>query len=75
MRLVITAYLVAVAFLAGMLNERVLHGAQRDAVVKRYERALADWKAMQIRMEQEARAALLTPRRADEPSLAAARSQ
>ncbi len=54
MRTLVTVYLMVLAFLIGMVSEKILHGAQRDAVIARYERALADWRAMQLRSEQAA---------------------
>ncbi|HEX7124531.1 MAG TPA: hypothetical protein VF406_01995 [Thermodesulfobacteriota bacterium] len=56
MRLAATAFLVVVAFLCGMIAEKVRFGARRDAVMSRYERALADWRAAQMRAERAAAA-------------------
>ncbi len=52
MRTLVTVYLMVVAFLFGMVSEKILHGAERDAVIARYERALAAWRATQIRAEK-----------------------
>lgn len=65
MRLAATAFLVVVAFLCGMIAEKVRFGARRDAVMSRYERALAEWRAAQMRAEQAAAAA--SARRRGEP--------
>lgn len=54
MRNLVTVYLMVIAFLIGMVSEKILHGAERDAVIARYERALADWRAVQIRSEKAA---------------------
>jgi hypothetical protein len=55
-RVIVAAYLAIVAFLLGMLTEKVRFGARRDAVIARYERALADWRAQQVRAERAAAA-------------------
>jgi hypothetical protein len=55
-RVIVAAYLAVVAFLLGMVTEKVRFGARRDAVIARYERALADWRAQQVRAERAAAA-------------------
>jgi hypothetical protein len=55
-RVIVAAYLAVVAFLLGMATEKVRFGARRDAVIARYERALADWRAQQVRAERAAAA-------------------
>jgi hypothetical protein len=57
MRVAATGFLVVVAFLCGMIAEKVRFGARRDAVMSRYEQALADWRAAQMRGERAAAAA------------------
>lgn len=64
-RFAITGFLVIVAFLCGMIAEKVRFGARRDAVMSRYERALADWRAAQVRGERAAAEA--ASRRRGEP--------
>ncbi|HWP35536.1 MAG TPA: hypothetical protein VNM66_08065 [Thermodesulfobacteriota bacterium] len=54
MRVVVVVYLMVLAFLLGMMSEKVIAGARRDEIARRYERALAEWRAMQIRAEQAA---------------------
>lgn len=71
MRVALTLFLMLVAFLLGMVSEKMLDSRRRDEVIGRYERALADWHAMRIRSEAAGRAAIEERRRtAPEESLA-----
>lgn len=63
MRAMMTLYLMIVAFLLGMVSEKMLNSARRDEVIGRYERALADWRAMQMRSEAATKAAVEERRR------------
>lgn len=51
-RVAATGFLVVVAFLLGMIAEKVRFSARRDAVMSRYEQALAEWRAAQVRGER-----------------------
>lgn len=62
-RLMVVGYLVVVAFLLGMLTEKVRFGVRRETVMRRYEQALAEWRAMQVRSEKAAAAAIDARRR------------
>ncbi len=65
MRVAAAAFALVVAFLLGMIAEKVRFGAHRDEVMSRYERALADWRAAQVRGERAAAEA--AARRRGEP--------
>lgn len=51
-RVAATGFLLVVAFLLGMIAEKVRFSARRDEVMSRYERALAEWRAAQVRAER-----------------------
>lgn len=53
--------IVVVAFLAGMLVERLSSHAERDAMLRRYDRALQEHRS--LLMETEKRQDAGTPRR------------
>lgn len=53
--------IVVVAFLAGMLMERLSFHAERDAMLRRYDRALQEHRS--LLMETEKRQDAGTPRR------------
>jgi hypothetical protein len=67
-RSLFVAYFVIVAFLLGMLTEKVRFSVRRDAVMRRYEQALAEWRAVQLRSEKAA-AATIDARRRGAPGL------
>ena len=52
---------MAVAFLAGMLTERLQSHAERDAMLQRYERALREHRARTMETEKRQDEAARTP--------------
>jgi hypothetical protein len=52
MRIAVTVYLMVVSFLLGMLNDKILYDSRRNAVLARYERALTEWKGIQMQLER-----------------------
>jgi hypothetical protein len=61
-RVLAVLYLMLVAFLLGMVVEKMRFGARRDAVMSRYEQSLRQWRALQMRTERDARPPLGAPR-------------
>jgi hypothetical protein len=53
--------IVVVAFLAGMLVERLSSHAERDAMLRRYDQALKEYRSLQ--MEAEKRQETAAPKR------------
>jgi hypothetical protein len=48
-------YLLAIGFLLGTINERILFDGRRDAVLRPYEEALTQWRASRMATPAHAR--------------------